>query len=247
MLPGPVPGRSIGCFLPDPARPTGELPPLRLIGDGCNLGDATITEDSETLSARASALRLADGEVATFECRRPRHRRRPSGAPADLTPLRLPLPPSDAARRPDRDRHRPRTRIRLRLQARRQRRPWPLRRRADALRRVRHRVRQHALQRQLPADPGRAPDHAVAVQPELRGAGMAAPKCPTRRSPRSWRRTVAPFSASGESSDAARPWTRASSGWRSAARRATTANTVGIVTDNQDPTSCAASWPACRR
>ena len=100
VLPGAEPGRSIGCFLPDPRRATGELPPLKLIGDARNLGDATIEEDSESPERSSGrTLRLKDGSFASFETSaadlgiggdRP-------AVPADLTPLRL-LPPEAALR-----------------------------------------------------------------------------------------------------------------------------------------------------
>lgn len=100
VLPGAKPGRSIGCFLPDPKLPTGELPPLRLIGDDRNLSDVTIEEDSEAPErTRGSTLRLSDGVLASFEVSatdlgidgdRP-------AVPENLTPLRL-LPPADALR-----------------------------------------------------------------------------------------------------------------------------------------------------
>ncbi len=100
VLPGPEPGRSIGCFLPDPRRAEGDLPPLHLIGDARNLGDATIDENSESPERTSGRrLRLADGALVSFETSaadlgvggaRP-------AVPADLTPLRL-LPPGDATR-----------------------------------------------------------------------------------------------------------------------------------------------------
>jgi hypothetical protein len=100
VLPGAEPGRSIGCFLPDPRSAEGDLPPLHLIGDARNLGDATIDEDSESPERTSGRrLRLSDGALASFETSaadlgvggdRP-------ALPADLTPLRL-LPPGDATR-----------------------------------------------------------------------------------------------------------------------------------------------------
>ncbi len=100
VLPGAEPGRSIGCFLPDPDEPTGDLPALKLIGDTRNLGDATITEDSEAPErARGSTLRLSDGELASFETSAADlgiDGNRPA-IPAGSEPLRL-LPPADALR-----------------------------------------------------------------------------------------------------------------------------------------------------
>jgi len=100
VLPGTGPGRSIGCFLPDPEQPTGDLPALRLIGDDRNLSEATIEEDSESPErTRGSTLRLSDGVVASFDVSATDLRidgDRPAIA-EDLTPLRL-LPPADALR-----------------------------------------------------------------------------------------------------------------------------------------------------
>ncbi|HOM11718.1 MAG TPA: hypothetical protein PLB41_00190 [Rubrivivax sp.] len=100
VLPGPEPGKSIGCFLSDPRQAEGDLPALTLIGDARNLGDATIEEDSESPErTSAQRLRIADGALASFQTSaadlgvggdRP-------ALPADLTPLRL-LPPADATR-----------------------------------------------------------------------------------------------------------------------------------------------------
>jgi hypothetical protein len=67
VLPGPMPGKSIGCFLPDPVE-LSDLPPLRLIGDDRNLADATIEEDSESPERSSGhTVRLADGELVAFE------------------------------------------------------------------------------------------------------------------------------------------------------------------------------------
>lgn len=98
VLPGATPGKSIGCFLPDPEQPDAALPPLRLIGDDRNLGDATITEDSEAPErSRGSVLRLADGSLASFEANAADLRidgDRPA-VPAEQTAKRL-LAPADA-------------------------------------------------------------------------------------------------------------------------------------------------------
>ncbi len=68
VLPGEERGQSIGCFLPDPTEPEAGWSPLRLIGAQRNLGDATITEDSESPErSSASTLRLSDGSLASFE------------------------------------------------------------------------------------------------------------------------------------------------------------------------------------
>jgi hypothetical protein len=100
VLPGAERGKSIGCFLPDPPRPIGDLPPLRLIGDDRNLSDVTIEEDSEAPErTHASTLRLSDGVLASFEVSAADLRidgDRPA-VPPGQTPLRL-LPPADALR-----------------------------------------------------------------------------------------------------------------------------------------------------
>ncbi len=99
VVPGETRGASIGCFLPDPSGPA-ELPPLRLIGDGRNLANASVIEDPEGGErTRAQVLRVDDQGNATFE----------TGAadlglmrdlparPVDLTPRRL-LHPADSVR-----------------------------------------------------------------------------------------------------------------------------------------------------
>ena len=100
VLPGSEPGKSIGCFLPDPLAAEGDLPPLTLIGDDRNLGDATIEEDSESPERTSgSTLRVSDGAVASFETTAADlgvggdH----PAVPADAAPLRL-LPPEAATR-----------------------------------------------------------------------------------------------------------------------------------------------------
>ena len=98
VLSGVERGKSIGCFLPDPPAPSGELPALKLIGDERNLADATIEEDSEAPErSHGSTLRLSDGTVTSFDVSatdlgidgdRP-------ALTAAQTPTRL-LPPQDA-------------------------------------------------------------------------------------------------------------------------------------------------------
>lgn len=101
VLPGPQQGdKSIGCFLSDPPKTSPGLPALRLIGEQRNLGDATITEDSESPQrSHGATLSLSNGALASFEV----------GAdaldiegdqpaiPANQAPLRL-LPPADTLR-----------------------------------------------------------------------------------------------------------------------------------------------------
>ena len=100
VLPGPTRGASIGCFLPDPKKPSGALPTLVLIGDERNLGDATITEDSESPErSQASSLSLADGKLTSFSASADDldiEANRPAIA-ADQAPSRL-LAPADALR-----------------------------------------------------------------------------------------------------------------------------------------------------
>ena len=100
VLPGAEPGSSIGCFLADAEKPSGELPALRLIGEDRNLGDATIEEDSEAPErSRGSTLRLSDGEPAAFETSAAAlgiQADRPA-IPQGTEPLRL-LPPADTLR-----------------------------------------------------------------------------------------------------------------------------------------------------
>lgn len=62
VLPGPEPGTSIGCFLPDPAGDP-DLPPLLMIGDTRNLADASITEVPDGAErTMAWLLRFGDRE-----------------------------------------------------------------------------------------------------------------------------------------------------------------------------------------
>ncbi|MEO7336565.1 MAG: hypothetical protein ABIV63_08290 [Caldimonas sp.] len=99
VLPGDEPGKSIGCFLPDPSA-AAVLPKLVMIGDARNLAEARITQDPRGPErTRARVLRVDDQSVTTFE----------TGAqdlgllrdvpalPADLTPRRL-LHPADNPR-----------------------------------------------------------------------------------------------------------------------------------------------------
>lgn len=100
VLPGEQPGRSVGCFLPDPTEPNDAYPTLVLIGDGRNLAEATIEEDSESPErAGGRTLRLSDGSVASFETSTEAlgiSGDRPA-VPQDLAALRQ-LPPEDALR-----------------------------------------------------------------------------------------------------------------------------------------------------
>jgi hypothetical protein len=65
VLPGTAPGRSIGCFLPDPAEP-GDLPALVLLGGDRNLAELNVVEDSEGPEvSRTHTLRIADQQVET--------------------------------------------------------------------------------------------------------------------------------------------------------------------------------------
>jgi hypothetical protein len=67
VLPGEVPGQSVGCFLPDPAGPP-ELPALTLLGDGRNLSDVQVRENSESPErTRVRTLRLSDQETVSAE------------------------------------------------------------------------------------------------------------------------------------------------------------------------------------
>ena len=67
VLPGEQPGKSIGCFLPDPEDP-GDLPPLKLLGRDRNLLDANITQNNEGPQRTvAHTLRISDQEVVSSE------------------------------------------------------------------------------------------------------------------------------------------------------------------------------------
>ena len=99
VLPGDERGASVGCFLADPAGAAG-LPPLRMIGDGRNLADASITEDPDGAEiTQARVLRVDDQGVTTFETSAADLglMRALPAVPADLTPRRL-LHPADNTR-----------------------------------------------------------------------------------------------------------------------------------------------------
>jgi hypothetical protein len=99
VLPGDERGASIGCFLADPEG-AAELPPLRMIGDGRNLADASITEDPDGAEiTQARVLRVDDQGVTTFETSAADLglMRTLPAVPADLTPRRL-LHPADNTR-----------------------------------------------------------------------------------------------------------------------------------------------------
>jgi hypothetical protein len=99
VLPGEKPGESIGCFLPDPEDPA-DLPKLVLLGDGRNLTNATIEEDSEGPErTRGRTLRLGDMSEVSFETSATDLglMRDLPAVPEDLTPLRL-LSPGDNER-----------------------------------------------------------------------------------------------------------------------------------------------------
>lgn len=96
VLPGDRPGRSIGCFLADPAD-AADLPRLVMIGSNRNLADAQITEDPRGPErTHARVLRVNDLGVTTFETT-PEDlglMRNLPAVPVDLTPRRL-LHPAD--------------------------------------------------------------------------------------------------------------------------------------------------------
>jgi hypothetical protein len=99
VLPGDTPGRSIGCFLPDPEGPDA-LPPLVLIGDGRNLANASVMQDPDGGErTQAQVLRVDDQGVTTFETSAADLglMRALPALPADLTPRRL-LNPADNTR-----------------------------------------------------------------------------------------------------------------------------------------------------
>lgn len=67
VLPGERPGRSVGCFLPDPAEP-GSLPALVLLGPDRSLASFQVREDSEGPErTRSRSLTLADQRVTDAE------------------------------------------------------------------------------------------------------------------------------------------------------------------------------------
>lgn len=99
VLPGDEPGKSIGCFLPDPQGAT-DLPPLKLIGEGRNLANASITQQPEGgARTQAQVLRVDDQGVTRFEASAADLglMRALPAMPADLAPRRL-LHPSDNTR-----------------------------------------------------------------------------------------------------------------------------------------------------
>lgn len=96
VLPGEEPGKSIGCFLPDPQGPA-ELPKLVMIGIERNLADARITQDPRGQEkAHARVLRVTDQGETQFEASAQDLglMRELPATPADLTPRRL-LHPAD--------------------------------------------------------------------------------------------------------------------------------------------------------
>jgi hypothetical protein len=103
VLPGEKRGASIGCFLADPTDAT-SLPKLVLIGDGRNLGNASIIEDPEgPQRTRARVLRISDQGLVTFETS-PADlglMRNLPAVPADLTPRRLLHPADNTRENPD--------------------------------------------------------------------------------------------------------------------------------------------------
>lgn len=99
VLPGELPGDSIGCFRADPDGPAG-LPPLVLIGAGRNLSNAEITQDPlGGERTQAQVLRVSDQGVTTLETSAADLglMRALPARPADLTPRRL-LHPADNTR-----------------------------------------------------------------------------------------------------------------------------------------------------
>lgn len=99
VLPGEMPGASVGCFLADPAD-AATLPPLLLIGDARNLGNASITQDPDGAErTQAQVLRTDDQGVTLFEAEASELglMRDLPAVPADLAPTRL-LNPTDNTR-----------------------------------------------------------------------------------------------------------------------------------------------------
>jgi hypothetical protein len=99
VLPGEKPGKSVGCFLPDPAD-AADLPTLVMIGDNRNLADAQITQDPRGPErTRARVLRINDQGVTKFETSAEDLglMRALPAVPAKLTPRRL-LHPADNQR-----------------------------------------------------------------------------------------------------------------------------------------------------
>ena len=99
VLPGPTPGTSIGCFLPDPQGPA-TLPALRMIGQSRNIENARVTEDPHGGErTKARVLRVDDKGNAAFETSAAELglMRDLPARPADLTPRRL-LHPAENTR-----------------------------------------------------------------------------------------------------------------------------------------------------
>ena len=99
VLPGDEPGKSVGCFLPDPQDPAG-LPKLVLLGDDRNLTHTSIEEDSEGPErTRGRRLRFGDMSETSFQTSAADLglMRDLPAVSEDLTPLRL-LPPADNSR-----------------------------------------------------------------------------------------------------------------------------------------------------
>jgi hypothetical protein len=96
VLPGDEPGKSIGCFLPDPTD-AADLPALVMIGADRTLADAQITEDPRGPErTRARVLRVTDQGETKFETSAQDLglMRDLPARPANLTPRRL-LHPAD--------------------------------------------------------------------------------------------------------------------------------------------------------
>ncbi len=65
VLPGAQPGRSIGCFLPDPRTSEG-LPDLVLLGGDRNLSTLQVTEEAQTPTRfRARSLSVSDKQIVS--------------------------------------------------------------------------------------------------------------------------------------------------------------------------------------
>ena len=99
VLPGDEPGKSIGCFLPDPEG-VADLPPLVLLGSGRNLSSASVTQDPNGGGrTQAQVLRVDDHGVTTFATSAEELglMRQLPAVPADLSPMRL-LNPADNTR-----------------------------------------------------------------------------------------------------------------------------------------------------
>lgn len=96
VLPGDSPGKSIGCFLPDP-QGAAELPKLVMVGIERNLADAQVTQDPRGPErTRGRVLRVNDQGETSFEASAEDLglMRDLPAVPANLTPKRL-LHPAD--------------------------------------------------------------------------------------------------------------------------------------------------------